>query len=215
MLSSQSIINPAGFAKCFMHRLLVTVLCCAAIQAQAAPADQPAIEYQVKASLIFNFMHFIEWPEDAFSNNSQITICQIGQDMYGKALRVLDGEIAQGKTLVVKNHSAWSANLANICQVAIFSGQERALTQTALTGLDKKTILTIGETSGFLQDGGIIKFSIIDDTVQFEINLLSAKQARLVISSKLLRLANNVITPTSEIDYLRQIRTLSACCYED
>jgi hypothetical protein len=162
------------------------------LQARAIP--NPAVEYQVKASLVFNFMHFIEWPPDAFQNNAQITVCLAGRDVYGNALQVLEREVVQGKTLAVKVYKSWAPELADSCQVVIFSGQERDSVQQALAALAGKSALTIGESPEFLQDGGIIKFAIINDTVQFEVNLETAKQARLNISSKLLRLANNVVT---------------------
>jgi hypothetical protein len=181
-------------ARCTGYALwvLIAPLFFTLLQAQAVPT--PAVEYQVKASLVFNFMHFIEWPPEAFQNNAQITVCLTGRDVYGNALRVLERELVQGKTLAVKVYKSWAPELADSCQVVIFSGQERDSMQQALGALAGKSTLTIGETPEFLQDGGIIKFAIINDTVQFEVNLETAKQARLNISSKLLRLANNVVT---------------------
>lgn len=167
-------------------------------QAQAVPATQaPAVEYQVKASLVFNFMHFIEWPADAFQHDGQITICLVGRDVYGNALRVLEKEVVQGKSLVVKTYGLWYPALADACQVVIFSPQEQDTVRQPLSTLSGKSVLTVGETPGFLKSGGIIKFAIINDTVQFEVNLEAAKQARLNISSKMLRLASNVVTSSA------------------
>jgi hypothetical protein len=173
--------------------LLLAPLACTLLQAQAVPASNPAVEYQVKASLVFNFMHFIEWPPEALKNG-QITLCLVGRDVYGNALRVLEREIVQGKSLTVKTYGLWYPVLADSCQVVIFSEQEQENVQQALADLANKSALTVGETPAFLEDGGIIKFAIINDTVQFEVNVETAKQARLNISSKLLRLASNVVT---------------------
>lgn len=155
----------------------------------------PSIEYQVKASLVFNFMHFVEWPEETFKNdNGQITICMIGPNIYGRALRALEGEVVQGKRLAVRLHTeGWSAALADTCQVAIFTEQSPDTAKAALPILAQKSVLTIGETPTFLEDGGIIKFKIENETVQFEVNHSMAKKARLMVSSKLLRLASNVM----------------------
>ena len=160
-----------------------------------APAIPPTIEYQVKASLVFNFLHFVEWPEDVFKNTQgEITICMIGPNVYGNALKVLEGEVAQGKRLTVRMHTeGWFSALAETCRVAIFTERSPELPRTALPALADKSVLTVGETSSFLRDGGIIKFKIVNETVQFEINHGMAKRARLTVSSKLLRLASNVI----------------------
>lgn len=176
---------------------LCALLAFAFCQARAVPAARtPAVEYQVKASLVFNFMHFIEWPDDAFRNGGeQITVCLVGKDVYGNALRVLEREVVKGKSLVVKTYGLWYPTLADSCQVIVFSPQEQDSVRQALDMLADKSVLSVGETPDFLQDGGIIKFAIINDTVQFEVNLEAAKQARLNISSKLLRLASSVLTP--------------------
>lgn len=180
----------------YASRLLCAALVCAFFQAQtqAVPTPNPPVEYQVKASLVFNFMHFIEWPADAFRSNAQINVCLVGRDIYGNALRVLEGEVVQGKNLAVRTQGAWSPEFANSCHIVIFSKLDREAVRQALATLGNKSVLTVGETPGFLEDGGIIKFTIINDTVQFEVNLEAAKLARLNISSKLLRLASSVVT---------------------
>ncbi|HEX5057358.1 MAG TPA: YfiR family protein [Gammaproteobacteria bacterium] len=186
-------LQASGLMRCMLW-LLCAPLLGALLRAEAAPAANPAVEYQVKASLVFNFMHFIEWPADAFGSDGRINICLVGRDVYGNALRVLERELVQGKSIAVQAYPAWSAGLANGCQVIIFSGREREPVEQALAALATSSVLTVGETPGFLEDGGIIKFAIVNDTVQFEVNLEAAKAARLNISSKLLRLANNVVT---------------------
>lgn len=186
------IAYPGHFVRlmCLMFALFISGV----LPANAQIAS-PSIEYQVKASLVFNFLHFVEWPAETLRNGGdQITICLIGPNVYGRALKVLEGEIAQGKRLTVRLHTeGWSSALADNCQVAIFSEQDSSEISKALPILVDKGVLTIGETSEFLKEGGIIKFSIVNETVQFEINYGMAKKARLIISSKLLRLASNVI----------------------
>lgn len=53
--------------------------------------------------------------------------------------------------------------------------------------------MTVGETDGFLESGGIVNFLMEDERVRFEINNTAARQAKLKIRSKLLRLAKRVI----------------------
>lgn len=191
-----------------MHRLLLQVIVSCSKQLLYAlylllaagnldaqtPIIPPTIEYQVKASLVFNFLHFVEWPGDIFKNGGdEITICMIGPNVYGRALKVLEGEVAQGRRLTVRLHTdGWSPALAETCRVAIFAGQPGEA-DDVLGALADKSVLTIGEAPAFLSDGGIIKFKIVNETVQFEINHAMAKRARLTVSSKLLRLATNVV----------------------
>jgi len=50
-------------------------------------------------------------------------------------------------------------------------------------------ILTVGETPGFAERGGVIRFTLEDNRVRFEVNVDAAHQADLNISSRLLTLA--------------------------
>ena len=53
--------------------------------------------------------------------------------------------------------------------------------------------LTVGDTKGFADCGGVINFVLENDRVQFEVNRKAAEQAGLKISSKLLSVAKLVI----------------------
>ncbi len=52
--------------------------------------------------------------------------------------------------------------------------------------------MTVGETEGFAQAGGVINFTVEESKVRFEINVTTAERAHLKISSKLLALAKVV-----------------------
>ena len=58
-----------------------------------------------------------------------------------------------------------------------------------LDAVKKLPVLTIGESEEFLDLGGMINFVLEDTQLRFEINTESAEKVKLVISSKLLRLA--------------------------
>ena len=80
------------------------------------------------------------------------------------------------------------------CQVMVFGQEEKKYTNKVLNQVSKTSILTVGESEKFLEMGGHINFLIINNTVQFEINQKAIEAAGLSISSKVLRLANKVIS---------------------
>jgi hypothetical protein len=53
-------------------------------------------------------------------------------------------------------------------------------------------VLTVGETSNFLSDGGMIRFHLDEGRIRFDINLAAAESSHLQISSRLLLLASSV-----------------------
>ena len=53
-------------------------------------------------------------------------------------------------------------------------------------------VLTVGDTAGFINSGGMIRFTERGRRIRFEINLAAAERASLRVSSRLLRLADIV-----------------------
>jgi hypothetical protein len=162
------------------------------------PTDKPSLEYQVKASLIFNILHYIEFPIAADQPQNAITICFDNFARYGSAVKALEGELVNSKSIHIQNFNLTEVQHFNSaagqhCDVLVFSGEELPDSRLALQALTQANVLTIGENEDFLQAGGIIRFSIVESTVQFDINQSQAKKARLSISSKLLRLARVVV----------------------
>jgi hypothetical protein len=49
--------------------------------------------------------------------------------------------------------------------------------------------LTVGDTPGFIEDGGVINFKLEGGKIHFEISAEAAEQAQLSISSRLMSLA--------------------------
>jgi hypothetical protein len=78
------------------------------------------------------------------------------------------------------------------CNILFISSSEIAHTDEIFHLVKSLPILTIGETPGFAQRGGIINFIVEDNKVRFEVNVDAAKQADINISSRLLTLAKIV-----------------------
>ena len=52
-----------------------------------------------------------------------------------------------------------------------------------------KSVLLVGETPGFAEQGGVVNFFVTGNKVRFEINPRAAGKRNLKVSSKLLNLA--------------------------
>jgi hypothetical protein len=74
----------------------------------------------------------------------------------------------------------------------IASSQDRQSRQI-IDALRDSSVLTVGESEGFVEKGGIINFVLQDDRVQLQVNHKAATQAGLHISSRLLSVAKRVI----------------------
>ena len=75
------------------------------------------------------------------------------------------------------------------CRVLYISASEDARLKEILAGLEKTGLLTVSDIPQFSQRGGIIQFVIVANKVRFEVNLSSAQDAGLTLSSDLLKVA--------------------------
>jgi hypothetical protein len=69
---------------------------------------------------------------------------------------------------------------------------EASRTPEVLRVVQGSPSLTVADTAGFVERGGMVDFSGVSDRVQFEVNQGRAERAGLKISAKLLALARVV-----------------------
>ena len=155
-----------------------------------APPQLPAARgYQVKAVFLFNFSQFVEWPANAFTSaQAPIVIGILGDDPFGSFLdETVSGEKVNGHPLLVQRYN----NVKEIksCHILFINLAETNMTENVLANLKGRNILTVSDAGEFLQQGGMIRFFVKSNKIQLQINLDAARAGNLVISSKLLRLA--------------------------
>ncbi len=158
------------------------------------PAQDPtASEYRAKANYLVNFPSFVEWPQEAWpSGNASFQVCVFGQFSFGTSL----AEIARGATVHDRRiEIRWVRQPKELstCQILFVSRSEQKRYAQVLDTVRGRTVLTVGETPGFVDAGGILSFSGQQGTIQFDVNLEAAGKAHLKISSRLLALARHVV----------------------
>ncbi len=149
-----------------------------------------AHEYALKAGVLFHIIEYVEWPGASTSSNAPIQIGLLGQIPYAEALEVLDGKTIQGRKLVVKRIS--DAKEAAQCQVVFFGASEKSRISEIITELNNRPVLTVGDHEGFAEKGGMVNLVAGPNRIVMEINREVASQARLALSSQLLKLAKLV-----------------------
>jgi hypothetical protein len=145
-------------------------------------------EYQVKAAFLYNFVKFVEWPDDKNAPTGRvINICILGEDPFGNAFDFIKDETIENRRLVIKRFKTLQ-HIEN-CHVLFISRSEQEYLGQILTTVKGLNILTVGDTEGFAQKGVIINFYIEESRVRFEININSLKLSGWRISSKVMHLA--------------------------
>lgn len=149
-------------------------------------------ESQLKAAFLYRFASFVSWPEEAFGSSPDGFIaCVLGDPLVGRHLKsALEGKQLEGRPVEVRT-SREPGNLAG-CHLLYVDGSLGRRFAGVLTALGDRSVLTVGESSGFLEHGGVIQLVEEGSKLRFEVNRGAARQARLQISSRLLQLAANV-----------------------
>lgn len=78
------------------------------------------------------------------------------------------------------------------CQIVFIRAEERKHLATIIARARGHDVLTVGEMTGFLEDGGQVNLVFTGKSLHSEVNLSAARQTRLRLSSKLLSLATNL-----------------------
>jgi hypothetical protein len=149
-------------------------------------------EYEVKATYLYNFARFVEWPSSsAPAKSDSFAICVLGQDPFGPALdAIVAGESIDGKAVLAKRVS--KPQDAVSCRVLYISSSEESRLKEVLAALDKSGVLTVSDIPQFSQRGGMIEFTLQGNNVRFEVNLAIAENTGLTLSSELLKVAITV-----------------------
>jgi hypothetical protein len=146
-----------------------------------------ANEYQVKAVFLYNFAQFVEWPAVAFSDpQAPLVIGVLGTDPFGSLLdETVRGEAIGNRPLLVQRYQRLDE--VGHCHILFIGRSELSRLDTIVGTLRSRGVLTVGDIDNFAQRGGMIQFTTENNKIRLRINLGAARNAHLIISSKLLR----------------------------
>lgn len=169
------------FAACF-----ALALCSVGPPLQAAPSPK---ENEVKAVLVFHLTRFVSWAATP-SNDTAFVIGVLGPDPFGGALdAVVKGEKLGERPILVKR--ATMASDLRDCQIVYVSPEAREADLRIFETLGASSILTVGESSDFLVNGGMIRFKKNPERkLRLEVNLRRIRDHGLNVSAQLLRVSD-------------------------
>jgi hypothetical protein len=145
-------------------------------------------EYRLKAAFLYNFALFTEWPAGV---GSTLQLCVFGTDPFGGELDGLQGKVVGERSIAVQRKSGIDGLKG--CQIVFVAPAAAAQLPRVLEALDGQTVLTVADSAGAARQGVALNLSVNQNKVTFEANLKAARAARLNLSSKLLRLATEVL----------------------
>ncbi|MDO8319331.1 YfiR family protein [Rhodoferax sp.] len=158
--------------------------------AALAQAQRQALEPELKAAILVNMLLFVDWPNQNTQPTAQITVCYLGIGPVSTALMQLDGKLLKGKPLRVVRVEA--SKIAHCHALYVASFEAASLTHV-VPQARTHGVLLVGDSAGYLQRGVMLNLDVDRGRVVFDVDLNAVRQTALTISSKVLRLARQVI----------------------
>lgn len=147
---------------------------------------------QLRAMFIYNFANFVQWPDKAFANDSSsINICLYGEVEFSNYLQPLAGTLVGDRELKVSEYKQ-GADKTQRCHMLFVGSDKKILSKSLFASKQFLYVLSVSENNQFIESGGIINILSQENQVSFEIDLQSAKNKGLFISSDLLSLAKSI-----------------------
>lgn len=182
--------RPSSPAARSVLAIAATALALAQLVPTGAGAERRAREYDLKATFLFHFTHFVEWPAEAFAEpDAPFRLCVLAPDPFEGVLReVTAGEHAAGRELEVRTIEKPSA--AAGCQIVFVPRGRDSAAVRDLPGHADGLVLTVGEREDFLDQGGIVRFELSQGRLRLIVSRRAVGKSRLELSSKLLAVAH-------------------------
>lgn len=152
--------------------------------------EESSREYSLKAVFLYHFCQFIDWPPDRFqSDETPIVIGVLGHNPFGDLLsETVRGETVRGRPIQLKylQHPREGRS----CHLLFVSDQALKEHPDVFATVKGHGVVTVGESDGFLNQGGMIALAAEQNRIRVRIYLAVANAAQVEISSKLLRIAD-------------------------
>ncbi len=160
---------------------------------KTSPCAQEVGEYHLKAVFLLNLTHFVNWPARAIETDEPFVIGIYGPDPFGSILdRVISGEKIHSRTITIKRYSQLSELALSPCDLLFIDSSKLPEWEQLSRYLAGSPILTVADSIGFPQQGGMVNLLKKGQTIQIQVNHDAVLKSGLTMSAKLLNLAHIV-----------------------
>lgn len=167
-----------------MKRLVVFFLALLGVFAAQAQAEKPM--HEIHAAMLFNFVKYIQWPNEAEGGDFVLGV--MGDEEVFNTLKTwYDGKAKGTKKYVVKKLG--SAEEASACAVVYLGKSKSREFENIKNAITGKPVLTITDSANLGQKGSHINFKIVDGKLKFEMNQASLTGSNLKVSGQLASMA--------------------------
>lgn len=176
---------------------LLTAFACALLlpgPVVAAQAIDSAPEYSIKAAYLYNFASYVDWPPGGLGGaGASFVIGVLGDERIAEYLvPMTEGREIHGRPVEIRQVADDDpVDSLHMLFIAEDSAGELPRLQEAAR---EHALLIVTDWKGALESGSVINFRLIDERVRFEVSLKAARDCGLSISSRMLAVAQRVVS---------------------
>ncbi|MFT3884464.1 MAG: YfiR family protein [Flavobacteriales bacterium] len=145
----------------------------------------------VQASYIYNIAKLVDWKDPAQKNGNFIIGVLGSANVYQELIKKYATK-SIGKQPIEVRKLPRSADVER-CHILFVGQSELNLMQAINKSLEKRSTLLITEYPDALEDGAVVNFVRIANTVKYDLSVSNARKHHLEVGSTLRQLANRVI----------------------
>jgi hypothetical protein len=169
------------------RRLIATLALLGLGAAQPARALE---ESELKAAIIFNILLFVDWPPEVRPDvGGALAFCVGADSSLHDALKALNDRPIRSYRFAVRD--SIPADAAKTCHAAFVDAGDPQRKAASMKALRASGVLVFSDDGQAPADAAVV-LQRAGNRIAFDVNLQAVRQARLQVSSKLLRLARVV-----------------------
>ncbi|MBS1489297.1 MAG: YfiR family protein [Bacteroidetes bacterium] len=166
-----------------MKKIVFLALLGVCVGTVSAQTERPI--HEIYAPMIFNFIKYIQWPED---EGTDFVVGVLGEDNVFNTLKsYYDGKPKGTKKYAVKKLADPSE--AASCSVVYIGKNKSRDFDNVRNAVSGKPVLTITDSFNLGKKGSCINFVVVEDKLRFEINQASMGSANLKVAGRLASMA--------------------------
>lgn len=171
---------------------LLLISCLAFVTSTFGADSEEPSEVQVKAAMLYKFLGYTHWPEQAFAgDDSPYRVWVVGAEQVANELQQI-AATRSANDRPIEVFKASSPRQVSDPHVVFMGRDAKQYRQQMEELVETHPVLVITESPSGLTPGSIINLRLINGRIGFEVSLAHAQKSELEISSRLLSVAVSV-----------------------
>lgn len=168
--------------------ILITFFCISADWVRMPIVQDPnSSNSKIKATFIYNFTKYIDWPEKYKEGNFVIGV--LGTSTFYNELATLLSKKTVGKQIFEIKSYTNSESVTGICHILFITAENSSQLPDVIKKMKGKNTLIVTEKTGMAKQGSGINFVVENNKQRFELNKANIEKYNLKVSSTLASLA--------------------------